>query len=181
MSVKVEKMQECNSEVRRNGQQQQLMASEEMLKPEREKRKHLVAASLPSSQLPAHVAHAGGSGCQKSEQSQNLLLTCMMALNILLFSVLLFQKKQPNEQNFVHIDISSSPEQLYAAGKQGLEELPKSLPCSGHGHLITSQQQADASRPASAACKCHACYGGSDCSQAISECIIDLDHLAICF
>jgi len=176
MAVKAEKMQECNSEVRRNGQQQQLMASEEMLKPEREKRKHLVAASLPSSQLPAHVAHAGGSGCQKSEQSQNLLLTCMMALNILLFSVLLFQKKQPNEQNFVHIDISSSPEQLYAAGKQGLEELPKSLPCSGHGHLITSQQQADASRPASAACKCHACYGGSDCSQAVSECIIDLDH-----
>jgi hypothetical protein len=173
MAVKAEKMQECNSEVRRNGQQQQLMASEEMLKPEREKRKHLVAASLPSSQLPAH---AGGSGCQKSEQSQNLLLTCMMALNILLFSVLLFQKKQPNEQNFVHIDISSSPEQLYAAGKQGLEELPKSLPCSGHGHLITSQQQADASRPASAACKCHACYGGSDCSQAVSECIIDLDH-----
>jgi hypothetical protein len=67
MVVKTEKTQECNSEVRRNGQQQQLMASEEMLKPEREKQKHLVAASSPSSQLnrscqsAAHVAHAGGS------------------------------------------------------------------------------------------------------------------------
>jgi hypothetical protein len=90
-------------------------------------------------------------------------------------------------------------------GRSAVRELPKNsaheevalIPCSGHGYMIQSNQLQQAEEEeeevaadhivsrggqprvssADGVCKCHACYGGPDCScQSVPECIIDLDQ-----
>ncbi len=114
------------------------------------------------------------------------------------------QQQQHFQVAYDHLSVDQVHGQN-GGGKSAVRELPKNsaheevalIPCSGHGYMIQSNQlqqeeeeeeevAADhivsrGGRPrvssADGVCKCHACYGGPDCScQSVPECIIDLDQ-----
>jgi hypothetical protein len=113
------------------------------------------------------------------------------------------QQQQHFQVAFDHLSVDQVHGQT-GGGKSAVRELAKNsaheevalIPCSGHGYMIQSNQLQQAEeeeavaadhivsrggRPrvssADGVCKCHACYGGPDCScQSVPECIIDLDQ-----
>jgi hypothetical protein len=116
------------------------------------------------------------------------------------------QHQQHFQVAYDHLSVDQVHGQT-GGGKSAVRELPTNsaheevalIPCSGHGYMNQSNQLQQAEeeeeeeevapdhilshggRPrvssAHGVCKCHACYGGPDCScQSVPECIIDLDQ-----
>ncbi|KAH9531264.1 hypothetical protein CY35_19G029100 [Sphagnum magellanicum] len=113
------------------------------------------------------------------------------------------QQQQHFQVAYDHLSVDQVHGQT-GGGNSAVRELPKNsaheevalIPCSGHGYMIQSNQLQQAEEEeevaadhvvsrggqprvssADGVCKCHACYGGPDCScQSVPECIIDLDH-----
>lgn len=162
MTIEAERM--CkraneNEEGREGNEQQEHFTLPGSLKPcgkspSGHKRKHFV----PNSGL-------GGSNHHNNESTH--WATKAFALTMVLVSTWFLQQLSGHDDH---------PHPQCLGGDEGgicreiAVQAPRTLPCSGHGYM---EHAADRS---SVACRCHACYGGKDCSTVVDTCVIDLDQ-----
>ena len=134
-----------------------------------QKKKHLVAAALPSTPLSRDCNPS-----RDASQPAHHWISKSMALTLILVSTWFLQRNgRAPSSSIVNTDDSRSGIAILAAH---IADLSAALPCSGHGYL----ENASSDRSA-ATCKCYECFGGVDCSQVIDTCVIDLDQYGLHF
>ena len=174
MTIEAERMCKCaneNEEGKEGEQQQQqqeqhfrlpgsLKPSCEEESPSSHKRKHFV----PNCGL------GGGSSHHNNNESTHWA-TKAFALTVILVSTWFLQQRSGHEEDaHPHPPHSLGGDEGGICGEIAIQA-QRTLPCSGHGYM----EHAGADR-SSVACRCHACYGGEDCSTLVDTCVIDLDQ-----
>ena len=111
------------------------------------------------------------SSCQratnKTGQPTHWMATSIAINLVLLLSYLLPKDYTPGP---AHVKSTSGCSSGILAFSATATPASNPLPCSGRGYL---KSVTDGSL---GICKCHACYGGADCSKTDGACVIDLDQ-----
>lgn len=111
------------------------------------------------------------SSCQrpthKTAQPTHWMATSIAINLVLLLSYLLPKDHAPGP---AHVKSQSGCNSGILSCLAAPTRVPNPFPCSGRGYL---KSVTDGSL---GTCKCHAGYGGADCSKTDAACIIDLDQ-----
>jgi hypothetical protein len=160
MTMEAERIFKYGNEAR--GTRHHLLGAHVLKPRERsQKKKHLVAAALPTTPLSA-------GDCNPSRDAHHWV-SKSMALTIILVSTWFFQRHNGHGRSSGSRSISILDDAQYGMLTRLAAQLADpsaALPCSGHGYLDN----------AASTCKCYECFGGVDCSQVIDTCVIDLDQ-----
>jgi hypothetical protein len=167
MTIEAERMCKCaneNEEGKEGEQQQQQQEHFRLpgsLKPCEE--------SSPSSHKRKHfVPNSGLGGSSNHNNESTHWATKALALTVILVSTWFLQQQRSAHDEDAHPHSLGGDEG--GSCREIAIQAQTTLPCSGHGYM---EHAADRS---SVACRCHACYGGEDCSTIVDTCVIDLDQ-----
>lgn len=122
------------------------------------KRKHLVAAKLPSSPFSAHCKSAHHHVHFSTPWPTPALISSFVVI-FLLSTWILHQENVGNTPSLIMERFTARIAKT------------TTFPCSGHGYLEIGDTGTQAP-----ICKCHECFGGRDCAEVVPSCVIDLDH-----
>lgn len=75
--------------------------------------------------------------------------------------------------SFVKFRVLASDQLSWSRRAAEEAEEVAAISCSGHGRVYLDGIRVDADKPP--ICECNACFGGSDCSQYLPDCIADAD------
>ncbi|RWR77534.1 tryptophan aminotransferase-related protein 4-like protein [Cinnamomum micranthum f. kanehirae] len=93
-----------------------------------------------------------------------MIIKCLLLFLSFSFSLNLF---------FLYLSFGRPSDRLTWTRTAALEaEAVASLSCSGHGRAFLDGIGSSQGKPT---CECYACYGGSDCSQLLPDCLLDAD------
>lgn len=164
MTMEAERIIKYNNEARGTSN---LLGAHVLKSRERsQKKKHLVAAALPSTPLSSDINPS------RDPQPAHHWISKSMALTIILVLTWFFQRNgHASTPGSGITNVGDAQSRMLMRLVAQIAASSAALPCSGHGYFENAPPDRSA-----ATCKCYECFGGADCSQVIDTCVINLDQ-----